>query len=355
MSSRRQQSLVGTWLLVIAAMIFGMVVGGGDVRTIGAGFILQQWQPFFGILPPQSHAAWVHLFALYQRTAQFQTLHPTMTLAQFKALAWPDILDRDWGRLMALVFAVPLAVFWWRGWISAKLGAWLIALFAAGAIEATMGWMMTYQGMFGLLHPSPLYLGPHLVLAMLIFTAMLWTGFSLRHPEPMPIEGYTGLRTLLTWSVGLLIVTIGLGALVAGSGGLHVDHSFPLMNGHFFPRRGWALHPVWLNLVANPRTVQFEHRVIATLTAGVVIVAASIGLRAPLGPRARDLFLLLAGLITLQYILGMSTVVSGMDDLGYIHELTAVLLLASCIACRHALRGAVPRPVATKLTMKAAE
>jgi cytochrome c oxidase assembly protein subunit 15 len=355
MSTRRQHSLVGNWLLIISAMIFGMVIGGGDVRTTGAGFMLQQWQPLFGILPPQSHAAWAHLFGLYQRTAQFQTLHPTMSLAQFKALAWPDILDRDWGRMMALAFAVPLAFFWRLGWISAKLGWWLLALFAAGAIEATMGWMMTYQGMFGLLHPSPLYLGPHFVLAMAIFTAMLWTALSLRHPEPVPIEGYAGLRSVLSLSVGLLIATIGLGALVAGSGGLKVDHSFPLMNGHFFPRRGWALHPAWLNLVANPRTVQFEHRVFATVTAGVVIVAAAIGLRAPLGPRARDLFLLLAGLITLQYILGMSTVVSGMADLGYIHELTAVLLLAACIACRHALRGATPRPVSTKLTIKAAE
>lgn len=355
MSTRRRQYWVGTWLLMICAMIFGMVIGGGDVRTIGAGFILQRWQPLFGILPPQSHAAWVQLFALYQHTEQFHTLHPRMTLAQFQSLAWPDILDRDWGRLMALVFALPLAFFWRQGWIGAKLGWWLLALFAAGAIEATMGWMMTYQGMLGLLHPSPLYLGPHLVLAMLIFTAMLWTALSLRHPEPVPIEGYAGLRTLLSLSVGLLIATIGLGALVAGSGGLQVDHSFPLMNGHFFPRHGWCLHPVWLNLLANPRTVQFEHRVLASVTALVVVCAAAIGLRAPLGARARDLFLLLAGLVTLQYILGMSTVVSGLRDLGYIHELTAVLLLAACIACRHALRGAVPRPVSTKLTMKAAE
>jgi cytochrome c oxidase assembly protein subunit 15 len=355
MSRRRRQYWVGSWLLIICSMIFGMVIGGGDVRTIGAGFILQRWQPLFGILPPQSHAAWERLFALYQRTAQFRTLHPRMTLAQFQSLAWPNILDRDWGRLMAVVFALPLAFFWCRGWISAKLGRWLLALFAAGAIEATMGWMMTYQGMFGLLHPSPLYLGPHLVLAMLIFSAMLWTALSLRHPEPVPIEGYTGLRSLLSLSVVLLIATIGLGALVAGSGGLQVDHSFPLMNGHFFPRRGWNLHPVWLNFLANPRTVQFEHRVLASVTALVVVSAAAIGLRAPIGARARDLFLLLAGLITLQYILGMSTVVSGMRDLGYIHELTAVPLLAACIACRHALRGAVPRPVSTKLTMKAAE
>ncbi len=351
----RQRFLVGTWLLVICAMIFGMVIGGGDVRTIGAGFAVQRWQPMTGILPPLTHAAWVRLFGLYQQTRQFQALHPGMSLTQFQGLAWPVIVDRDWGRLMAVAFLLPLGWFWSRGWIGARTGWWLLGLFGAGVIEAVLGWVMTYQGMAGLLRPSPLYLAPHLLLAMLIFSAMLWTALSLRHPEPVVIEGYDGLRRLLSVAVVLVILTIGVGALVAGSGGLHVDHSFPLMNGHIFPRRGWALHPAWFNLVANPRTVQFEHRVLASVTSLVVIIAAVIGLRAPLGAQARDLFLLLAGLMTLQFILGMSVVVSGMGDLGYVHELTAVVLLAVCIACRHAMRGASPGLNATEIMMRAGE
>ena len=351
----RQRALVSGWLLVICAMIFGMVIGGGEVRTIGAGFAVQRWQPMTGILPPLTHEAWLRLFGLYQQTRQYKALHPTMSLAQFQALAWPVIVDRDWGRLMALVFALPLAWFWVRGWIGARLGWWLLGLFGAGVGEAVLGWVMTDQGMAGLLRPSPLYLAPHLLLAMLIFSAMLWTALTLRHPEPVVIEGYDRLRQLLSVSVVLIILTIGVGALVAGSGGLHVDHSFPLMNGHIFPRRGWALHPVWFNLVANPRTVQFEHRVLASVTSLVVIIAAVIGLRAPLGARVRDWFLLLAGLIALQFILGMSVVVSGIGDLGYVHELTAVALLAVCIACRHAVRGAIPGAESTKMMMRAGE
>ncbi|MDD2877048.1 MAG: COX15/CtaA family protein [Acidiphilium sp.] len=354
--------LVGNWLLLLCFMIFGMVVGGGHARTIGAGFIIQDWQPMTGVIPPLTPAAWQHMFGLYRQTAQFRTLHPAMTLAQFQALFMPMFLDRDWGRLMALVFAIPLGAFWWRGRVSNRLGLWLMALFAAGAAEATMGWYMTYQGMTSnILHPSPLYLGPHFILAMLIFTAMLWTALSIRHPEPEPITGHTGLRALLTASVALIVITIGLGALVAATGGIHVYNTFPLMDGHALPPQGLKLHPVWLNFLANKATVQFDHRVVATITAIVVVVAAVMGLRAPLGPKARDLFLLLAGLVTMQYILGMSALVSGMGEIGYIHELNAVLLLAACVACRHAMRGASARtvestvPAENPLVMKAAE
>ena len=355
-AAARGDRLVGTWLLVICFMIFGMVVGGGHARTIGAGFVIQTWQPFTGIVPPLTHAAWERAFGLYKATAQYQAMQPKMTLGQFQSLYLPMFLDRDWGRLMAVVFLVPLAIFRLRGRISNRLTAWLLFLFGLGAGEATMGWYMTYEGMTSrILQPSPLYLGPHFVLAMLIFTAMLWTALTLRNPEPAPLPGLARLRGLLSVSIGLIIATIGLGALVAASGALKVYNTFPLMDGHALPPHALAMHPLWLNFLANKATVQFEHRVAATVTAIVVVVAAAMGLRAPVGAKARDLFLLLAGLVSLQYILGMSTLVSGMAELGYVHELNAVLLLAACIACRHALRGAtaaVPLPV---YEMKAAE
>lgn len=351
----RQDRLVGGWLLLLCVMIFGMVVGGGHARTIGAGFIIQEWHPFTGFIPPLTHEAWERVFGLYKGTAQYRVLHPAMTLAQFQALFMPMFIDRDWGRLMAVVFTVPLAIFWWRGRVSNRLAVWLLFLFGLGAGQAFMGWEMTYQGLYGgILHPSPLYLGPHFVLAMLIFTAMLWTALTIRNPEPVPIVGYAGLRGVLSVAIGLIIVTMGLGALVAATGALHVFNTFPLMDGHALPPHALKLHPLWLNFLANKATVQFDHRIVATMTAIVVLVAAVIGLRAPLGAKARDGFLLLAGLVTLQYILGMSALVSGMGEIGYVHELNAVLLLTACILCRHALRGAT-RIAAINHEMKAAE
>ena len=351
----RGSRAVGTWLLILAAMTFGMVIGGGHVRTVDAGFVVQTWHPFTGIVPPLTHAAWERAFALYRATGQFRALHPAMTLSRFKPLYLASFLDRDWGRVIALAFLVPFAVFWARGLLSRRLALWLAAIFAAGALQAVMGWVMTYEGTtLALTDPAPVLVAAHLVLAMLILIALLWTGMTLRNPEPAPIAGQTGLRALLTTSVALIVVTMGLGALVAATGALHVYNTFPLMDGHALPPHALKLHPLWLNFLANKATVQFDHRVLATITAIIVLAAAVLGLRAPLGPKARDLFLLLAGLVSLQYILGMTALVSGMGEIGYLHELNAVLLLAACVACRHALRGAGPTREAN-LVMKAAE
>ncbi len=354
MTPKTGDHLVGNWLLVIAAMIFGMVVGGGHVRTIGAGFAVQIWKPVFGFLPPVSDAGWKHLFALYQKTSQFQALHPAMTLTQFKVMAWPNILDRDWGRLMGIVFIVPLAVFRWQRRISDRMTIWLLFIFSAGAAEATIGWYMVRSAMSpGNLSPSPLWLAPHFVLAMMIFCAVLWTALSIRSPVPVPVEGSAHLRPWLTAAIVLIIATMLTGSLVAATGANRVYNTFPLMNGHVMPQNAWALHPVWLNLLANQGTVQFEHRVLATIATVVVLIAAVQGLRIPTSTRVRDLFLLLALSVSLQYILGMTALISGMNSIGYSHELNAVLVLAACIACRHTVRGT--NPIIRYLVTKAAE
>jgi cytochrome c oxidase assembly protein subunit 15 len=335
--------LVGNWLLIICVMIFGMVAGGGHARTIGAGFSILVWQPFFGFIPPLTQAAWAHLFGLYRQTSQYNLIHPAMTLAQFQSLFWPMFIDRVWGRVMGLVFVIPLALFWWRERISTRLALWLAGLFAAGAIEATMGWMMVKIAFTpGVTTVPPIWLAPHFILAMLIFSAMLWTALTIKRPVAEPITGAAHLRPWLNASIGLIIVTMGAGALVAATNAITVFNTFPLMDGKFIPHGFYALHPAWLNYIDNKATVQFDHRILATITAITVVITAIMGLRAPLSPKGRDAFLILAGFVSLQYILGMTALVSAMPEIGYVHELNAVLLLASAITARHALRGALP-------------
>ena len=109
------------------------------------------------------------------------------------------------------------------------------------------------------------------------------------------------------------------------------------------PTTIFALHPWAANFLANQATVQFFHRLLATLTALTTLTTAVLGLRAPLPPGLRDNFLLLAAFVVLQYLLGMATLVMDAPNLGYIHELNAVLLLTAAICARHGLRGANSR------------
>ena len=326
-------------------MVFGMVVGGGHVRTIGAAFAIQTWQPLTGFIPPLNAAAWGHMFALYQRTAQFQA--QPVTLAQFQALFWPMFWDRNWGRLMALVFLVPFGVFVWRRRLPRRLMFVAVAIFAAGAAQAVFGWYMVQTGLeAGVVMPPPLWAAPHFWTAMLIFMVLLWTGLTVRKPVPPAIEGLAWLRPWARASVLLVLVTMGFGALVATTDAITKFHSFPLMDGRLVPPGLFALHPVWANFFANQATVQFFHRLLATITALTVLTTSVLGLRAAeQTPGLRDNFLLLAGLVALQYVLGMATAVMGAAGLGYVHELNAVLLLAAAVCALHGLRGATPRPM----------
>jgi cytochrome c oxidase assembly protein subunit 15 len=340
---RAGDKLVSNWLLLLCFMVFGIVAGGGHARTIGAGYILQVWRPVTGFIPPTSPAEWTRLFALYQQTAQYQALHHAMTLAQFKALFWPMFLDRIWGRLMAVVLLVPLAWFWWRRRISNRLAVWLLVLFAAGGAQAAFGWAMVRTGLWpGVTTPPPQFLAPHFLAAMLIFAALLWTALTIRNPAPERIAGAAHLRPWLNASIGLIFLTMGLGALVAATNAVTVFNTFPMMDGQWIPAGYLTLHPAWLNFLANQATVQFDHRVLATFTALTVFTTAVLGLRAPLPPGPRDSFLLMFLLVVLQYLLGMITVISGSANFGYLHELNAVLLLAAAVTARHGLRSALP-------------
>jgi heme a synthase len=331
--------VLGNWCLLLAAMVFGMVIGGGHARTIGAGFSIQVWRPVTGFIPPLNASDWSYLFGLFQKTALYQSHR--ITLDQYKALFWPMFIDRCWGRLMALVFLLPAAWFFITGRLRGRALLWMGTIFALGVFQATYGWYMVQQGMKpGVLSPPPLWAGPHLLSAMLIFAALIWTGLTFRTPAPVPVDHGAQLRPWLTASILLLYATMGFGALVATANAITVYNSFPMMDGHWLPPGMLSQQPLWLNFVTNKATVQFCHRLLATITALTVLATTVAGLRTPLPPALRDNFLLLAGLVALQYLLGMTTIVLGSTNLGYVHELNAVLLFATAIFARHKLRGA---------------
>jgi cytochrome c oxidase assembly protein subunit 15 len=134
--------------------------------------------------------------------------------------------------------------------------------------------------------------------------------------------------------------------IVAGgfTAGLHAGlayNTFPLMDGRIIPEGYSSLHPALLNLTENPAAVQFNHRLLATMTALTVLFACVIGLRTRLPMNARIAMLLLGGAVLLQYALGVATLLSWVAlPVAVAHQGTAVLLLAASLMATHTLRGA---------------
>lgn len=333
--------LVGAWLLVVAGMIGVMVVLGGATRLSGAGLSIMEWAPISGALPPLSEAEWQRLFALYQQIPQYRLLHDGMGLDGFKHLFWLEWLHRLWGRVLGVVFLLPLLGFWLNGHLRAGLHGRLMLIFMLGALQGAVGWFMVASGFF----PDSTAVAPgrlvvHLGLALLLYAVILWTAFSELLPVAIAGRALRPARRLAYLSLGLVTFTILAGGFVAG---LHAGldyNTFPLMDGRLVPSNYARMTPLWRNFTENIAAVQFDHRVAATLSAIAVIATALSTLAArPLPRRVRRAAFALLVAIVLQYILGVMTLLLVVPlPLAVAHQAGAVVLLTAVLAALHALR-----------------
>jgi cytochrome c oxidase assembly protein subunit 15 len=339
---RRRRHHVALWLFLIAYMIWGMVVLGGATRLTGSGLSIMEWAPLSGALPPLSHAEWTRVFAEYQAIPQYHLLHQGMGLEGFKSLFWLEWIHRFWGRLMAVAFVFPLAWFAYRGSIDRRLAWRLVALFALGALQGLVGWVMVASGFFpDSTAVSPYRLVVHLALALCLFAAVLWTALSVRDPVPVSLPGAVQVRRFCQFALVMVALTVVAGGFTAGLHAGLVYNTFPLMDGRLFPAGYGDLHPALRNLTENVTAVQFDHRLLATLTALTIGAAIVSALRTRL-PRPQRVAVLVMGAAALaQYLLGIATVLSVVDiPIAVAHQGVAVLLLTSTLVAIHSLRGA---------------
>ena len=50
---------VASWLILCAAVIFGMILLGGVTRLTHSGLSMVEWKPLVGIIPPLTEAQWL--------------------------------------------------------------------------------------------------------------------------------------------------------------------------------------------------------------------------------------------------------------------------------------------------------
>ena len=337
-AAARNRRLVGGWLLTVAFMVFVMVVLGGATRVTGSGLSIMEWAPIRGVLPPLDDADWQRLFRLYQHIPQYALLHEGFGLAGFKRIFWLEWTHRLWGRLIGLAFLGPMIWFWAHGAIEPRLRPRLVLLFALGGLQGAVGWFMVASGFFpDTTAVSPYRLVVHLAVALVLYVALLWTGLSVLRPEPEPAPA-TPVR-LLRVLLMLLLLTIVAGGFTAGLHAGLIYNTFPLMDGRLVPAAYADLHPFLRNLTENLAAVQFDHRLLATLTAALTVATAVIGLRRRQPAALRHAFAALAAVVCAQYALGVATLLNAAPPgLATAHQAGAVLLLTAVIVCLHAAR-----------------
>jgi heme a synthase len=270
MTDTQTSSGVRLWLKIVALMIFIMVIIGGATRLTDSGLSITEWQPIMGAIPPLSSADWQTAFLKYQQIPEFKLQNSQMTLAEFKTIFWWEWVHRFWGRLIGLAFALPMLWFIIRRQISWRVAAWLVILLALGAAQGFLGWFMVQSGLTQRTDVSQYRLAAHLLLASVLFSAVLWTIFAVRTRHRLnSLHGVVGVFMLL-----LVLAQIGSGAFVAGMDAGQGYNTWPRIDGAWVPSGLDAMSPKWKNLFENALTVQFVHRTLAYLTFAVAIIHA---------------------------------------------------------------------------------
>jgi len=340
--TRQSRRLVAAWLFVVAAMIAVMIVLGGATRLTGSGLSIMEWAPLMGTLPPMTDAEWHRLFALYKQIPQYSLLNPGLDLGAFQQIFWLEWTHRLWGRLIGGVFLVPLLWLWSAGRIERRLLPRLALLFVLGGLQGAVGWFMVRSGFLPeSIAVSPIRLVIHLAMALLLYVAIVWTGLSVVRPFRLPPAAGPALRGLAVVCVIMLGATILAGGLVAGLHAGSAYNTFPLMDGHLVPTDYAVLQPFLRNLTENIGAVQFDHRVLATLTLSVVLVMAAVGtMGAPPVGLPRNLAGWLVAVVAGQYCLGVATLLLVVPvSLAIAHQLGAVVLLTLVVIALHHLTG----------------
>jgi len=340
----RGSGAVRLWLFSVAMLVALMVLVGGATRLTESGLSITEWKPITGVLLPFSDQAWQAEFDKYKQIPQYALLNEGMTLAQFKHIYLWEWGHRLLGRLIGLVYLLPLIYFAIRGQIRGKFLLALLGIGVLGGLQGAIGWIMVASGLKpGMTAVAPVRLMTHLVTACLIYVALIWAATGLK-PRPLT-DAERRLAPGATLVLVLILLQIALGALVAGLDAGLVYNTWPLMDGRLIPEVA-ALFPVspwWRNAFETVITVQFNHRIGGYLVLIAALLHAFAARRAAPGTRTARRATGMAAMVVVQAALGITTLVLVVPIwAALLHQGVAVLLLGHAAAHRRLLASDVP-------------
>jgi cytochrome c oxidase assembly protein subunit 15 len=332
---------VRRWIALVCWFILAMIVLGGVTRLTQSGLSMVTWEPILGAIPPLDEADWQHRFDQYRAFPEYQKLNKGMSLPEFKRIFYWEYFHRLVGRLIGVVFALPFLWFLFRGRLRGAIGPKLGVAFLLGGLQGFLGWYMVKSGLVDDPRVSHFRLAAHFSLALLLLAWLHWIYLDLA-AGPHAFPGPRRIRKAALAFLLLLVVQIVWGAFVAGLDAGLIANTFPRMFGRWVPPQAFDVARAGLaDLVNNPVTVQFLHRLL-----GALLVLAAWGLwwwarNYGLSARQRLHLRLVLALTLLQFALGIVTLLRYVPvALAAGHQLNAALLLLAAVGLLHALRGA---------------
>jgi cytochrome c oxidase assembly protein subunit 15 len=249
-----------------------------------------------------------------------------------------EYFHRLLGRLIGLAFLLPFVYFLVRKQVERALAPKLWLLFALGAAQGLLGWLMVASGLVDVPRVSPYRLTAHLGMALLIYGFMLWVALGLLWPRPA--ASVAPLRRHGLGVMALLVTTFLAGGFVAGTRAGFAFNDWPWMHGHFIPEGLYAMQPLWADWFENIATVQFHHRLLAYLLVVAIPAWWWMARRHTLDGVTRGVFHLLLAMLAVQVLLGIFTLIYVVPvPLAGAHQAGAMVLFTLALVLNHRLRA----------------
>lgn len=328
------------WLLTGCALIYILIVVGCLTRLTHSGLSITEWS-FMGSVPPLNDEMWAERFAKYQESPEFKKVNYSMTLDEFKPIFMWEFVHRLIGRTMMMVFVAGFVLFLLQKRITAKMWPSFILLFLMGAMQAVIGWWMVYSGLRDKPAVSHYRLATHLLSAFMLFAFTFW--FALRlifAGTPQTKEQGRGLRGITIVFFIVLTIQIIYGAFTAGyvEGDAarirpgHIFNTWPMMGDQWMADQVLMKGSLAENLLENASGIQFVHRTLALVVVILLCVLWYRSNKLNLSKHQHLGVTLLIYGVTVQFILGVMTLVYNVPVvLGVLHQSGAFFLFAGCV------------------------
>jgi len=319
------------WLLLSLFLVFAMIIVGGLTRLTNSGLSITEWELFQGILPPMNSQEWEEYFDLYKKIPQYILLNNTMTLSEFKTIFYWEYYHRFLGRIIGIFFLFPLLYFYLTKKINKKYIFICFIILLLILTQGFVGWYMVKSGLINNVTVSHYRLSLHLIIAFFIISIIFWLILNVKEKTYNNFFLLIKDNYLFYFLFVLVYLQIIIGAFVSGLDAGLIYQTWPLMDKTYFP------NDVNINSFTdyldfnNHGLVQFIHRNLGYL---IVLYVALVGyiifiknLRKLFKP-----FYLVSFFIILQIILGILTLISGLNIyLASSHQICSLFLILSLV------------------------
>ncbi len=333
---------IAIWLLITAFLVLLMVIVGGLTRLTESGLSIVYWKPIHGVIPPISTADWNEEFSLYKSSPEYKIKNYSISLSEFKYIFWWEYTHRLLGRIVGIIFLLPLIYFLYRKEISLAESKKFFAIFILGGMQGAIGWYMVQSGLVDNPSVSHFRLATHLTMALLIFSLLLWYGLTYLGIQKAKHNIHIiKLNKICNWVLVLLFIQIIYGAFLAGLDGGLIYNTWPSMNGEIMPE--YAFDKGFISILENLSAIQFIHRWLAFAVFGAILfllIKSKKAVKSEFAPKSLRITANIMHIIVfVQIVLGVYTLVYQVPIItASLHQINSVILLASVIFYKRLVR-----------------